>query len=87
MDNHEYAPNLRPGWLGGNHWAVAHRCDRCGEIVYRLYNPSEPGEGNLQCLAQPEGWVDLFDLTLCPSCAKSFRDWMAEPRKEAGDAD
>ena len=74
-----YRPNLhQAGWCQGNHWAVAHLCDRCGEVAYRLYDYDEPGEGNIQSLKQPEGWMRRFDLTLCPKCAESYKAWMIE---------
>lgn len=75
------APNIRPcqGWQQGNHWATAHRCMRCGLVAFRLYDPDEGHEGNLQCVELPEGWTRLLlPDPLCPKCAESFAQWMKE---------
>ncbi len=69
-------PNMNhQGWMNGNHWAVAHRCDRCGGIVTRLYDPESGSEGNLQCEPKPDGWKDIGGMTLCPVCVESFNYW------------
>ncbi len=71
-------PNLfHTGWMNGNHWAVAHRCDRCNRIVYRLYDPKTGSEGNLQCEQKPDGWDVIGGMSLCPECIRSFRLWIA----------
>lgn len=74
-------PSIKPNvdWLNGNHWATAHMCSRCGLIEYRLYDPNEGHEGNLQCVAPPSGWSrGYMNELLCQSCASSYREWRAQ---------
>lgn len=77
MTGYPHSPNLHhSGWISGNHWAVAHRCSRCGAIEYQLYDPDGPHSGNLQEQRPPDGWAEGFDMLLCPSCSKSFSEWL-----------
>ena len=68
--------SIRAGWHYGNHWAVAHKCGRCGTIVYRLYEQDEPGEENIQCLNAPDGWSNVGSTLMCPECTDSYRKWL-----------
>lgn len=72
-------PNLsHRDWVDGRHWAVAFRCDRCGEMRYELFDHDDGSEGNLQCVDVPEGWHYTLWMMLCPECHTSFRNWMGE---------
>jgi len=84
VDERGYAPNLNHGgWMHGNHWAVAHRCSRCGRIEFSIYDPKGPHSGNLQEQRPPEGWGDFYVLggLFCPSCFESYKEWLHEGRK------
>lgn len=72
-------PNLNhTGWVSGNHWAVASRCDRCGTVEYKLFDADDGSEGNLQCVNPPDNWRYTQGMMLCPSCYESFVSWMGE---------
>ena len=71
------SPNLHiKVWTSGNHWATAHKCQRCDRIEFQLYDPNDMDEGNLQCVQPPEGWRSHGYGLLCPECAESYDKWM-----------
>ena len=76
-----YEPLIKAkqSWNSGRHWAVAYKCTRCSTVEFKLYDPSEGHEGNLQCVNPPEDWsIFGFGMSqlLCPECTKSFKEWM-----------
>lgn len=69
----------KQSWNSGRHWAVAFKCTRCNIVQFKLYDPSEGHEGNLQSVNPPKDWSRFglgMSQLLCPECTKSFKEWM-----------
>ena len=56
-------------------------CDRCGESIFLVKNPTRLSGTNDAYMNKPEGWLTNGNLDFCPKCSDEFSNFMSAVEK------